>query len=346
MVKQVAEDFGVQYVLEGSVQRYENQVQVTAQLIDALKGHHLWSERYDKKFDNVFVIQDELALNVCSVLRIFISEGEKARVVRGMTGSVKAWNLYLQADEQFRLWSKESEAKARDLLQQALAIDPNYVDAWLLLSGSHLVDARFGYGNSREGSLRAAEEGINRVLALDDTNSKAYGALGAVHLWRGEYDEAIIMRKKSFTLNPNNSSNIAGLAWAMFASGEPEEALPLIQQAMRLNPIYPGWWLMILEESYRLSGRYDEAVETIQEELHRLDNYFTRTRLALYYAQTGRDEEARTEITKVLQLKPDMNLQIWENAQFFKNKSWLERDLADLRRVGLPEKAPHISKEN
>ena len=154
------------------------------------------------------------------------------------------------------------------------------------------------------------------------------------------------MREKGIAMNPNLAGNYAGLAWALFSSGRPEEALEQIRKAMRLNPTYPDWWLMILEESYRLSGRYDEAIETVKEELHRLDHYFTRTRLALYYSQTGRDKQAREEITRVLRAKPDMNLHIWENAQFFKDKSWLERDLADLRRVGLPEKAPHINKEN
>ena len=336
-VQQVAEDLGVQYVLEGSVQRSGDQVRISAQLIDALEGHHLWTERYDRQFKDVFAIQDEIALSVVSALRVLFSEGEQARVVRGGTRSVEAWELYLQADVQFRLWSKESEAKARELLQQALTIDPDYVDAWLRLASTHTVDARFGYSDSREDSLRAAEEAVARALSLDDTDSRVYSTLGGIHLWKGEHDKSIAMREKALTLNPNNSSHFAHLAWTMFASGRPEEALELIQKAMRLNPNYPDWWLMILEESYRLSGRYDEAIETIKEELRRLDQYFTRTRLALYYAQTGRDEEARAEIERVLRMKPDMNLKIWANAQFFKDTSQLERDLADLRRVGLPE---------
>ena len=200
-----------------------------------------------------------------------------------------------------------------------------------------MVDARFGYSDSREDSLRAGEEAIARALSLDDTNSDAYSSLGTIHLWKGEHDKAIAMKEKALTMNPNHSGNVATLAWAMFCSGRPEESLELIRRAMRLNPTYPDWWLMILEEAYRLSGRYDEAIETIKEELRRLDNYFTRTRLALYYAQTGRDEEARAEIERVLRAKPDMNLKIWANAQFFKDPSQLERDLADLRRVGLPE---------
>jgi adenylate cyclase len=339
-VQQVAEDLGVQYVLEGSVQRSSDQVRITAQLVDALEGHQLWSERYDRQFKDVFSIQDELALSVVSAMRVLLSEGEQARVVRGAPRSVEAWELYLQADVEFKLWSKESEAKARELLQRALALDPDYVEAWDLLAGTHLVDARFGYSDSREKSWNAAEETVARILSVDDTNSRAYGTLRAIYLQKGEHDKAIAMGEKSQSLNPNNSDNLAGLAWTMFASGRPEEALYLIRQAMRLNPIYPDWWLMILEESYRLSGRYDEAIETIREELRRLDNYFTRTRLALYYAQTGRDDKARAEIARVLELRPDMNLDIWANAQFFKDQSQLERDLSDLRRVGLPEKTP------
>ena len=348
-VQQIAEDLGVRYILEGSVHKEDDKVQVTVKLVDAVKGHYLWTERYDRQFDDVFGIQDEIALSVCSNLKVLLSEGEQARMVRGMTKSVKAFDLYLQADVHRKLWSKEGEAKARDLAKQAIAVDPNYIDAWDLLVGTHMIDARFGYGESREDSLRAAEEAINKILALDDTNSGAFSRLGTLHLWRGEHDKSITMRKKAYTLNPNDSGNIAGMAWTMFASGEPEEALVLIKEAMRLNPSFPDWWLMILQESYRLSGRYDEAIDAIHEELRRLDNYFTRTRLALYYAQTGRDEEARAEIAKVLQLRPDMNLETWEKAQFFKNKEWIERDLNDLRRVGLPEiaseKAP-TNKEN
>ena len=348
-VQQIAEDLGVRYVLEGSVHKEDDKLQISVKLVDAVEDHHLWTDRYDLKFEDVFGIQDEIALNVCSNLRVLLSEGEQARVVRGMTKSVEAFGLYIQADVQRQLWTKESEIKARDLAKQALAIDPNYIDAWSMLAGTHIVDARFGYGDSHEESLSAAENAINEILALDDTNSDAYSKLGTVHLWRGEHDQAIIAHKKAYTLNPNNSDNIARLAWALFAAGEPEEALVLIKEAMRLNPSFADWWLMILEESYRLSGRYDEAIETIHEELRRLDNYFTRTRLALYYAQTGREEEARAEIAKVLQLKPDMNLKIWENAQFFKNRDWIERDLIDLRRVGLPDKvsqATLVEKEN
>ena len=338
-VQQVAEELGVQYVLEGSIQKSEDLMRITVQFIDALEGHHLWAERYDKELEDMFDIQDQIALNVCSNLRVLLSEGEQDRLVRGMTRSFEAWDLYLQAESQRMLFTKEGETKARELLQQSLAIDPDYVDAWIMLASTHTIDARFGYSESREDSLQAAEEALNRALALDDNNSSALGQFGTLHLMRGEHDKAITARKRALAINPNNSNNIRMLAWAMFASGEPEEALVLIQQAMRLNPSYPSSWLMILQESYRLSGRYDEAIETIHEELRRHDHFFTRTRLALYYAQTGRDQEAREEITKVLQLKPNMNLQIWKKAQFFKNKDWLERDLADLKRVGLPEKA-------
>ena len=337
-VQQVAEDLGVQYVLEGSVQRSGDQLRIAAQLVDALEGHHLWTERYDRQFKDVFTIQDEIALNVCSALRVLLSEGEQARVVRGGTRSVEAWELWLQARVEYRRYSKEGQAKARELIQQALTLDPNYVDAWGLLAVTHWIDARFGYSNSREDSLRAAEEATARALALDDTNSSAYSMLGSIHLMKGEHDQAIAMGEKSLTLNPNNASNVGSLAMTMFWSGRPEEALELIRQAMRLNPNYPLWYLMVMEEAYRLTGRYDKAIETIKEELRRLDMFFTRTRLALYYAQSGRDGEARAEIARVLRAKPDMNLKIWANANFFKDPSRLERDLADLRRVGLPEK--------
>jgi adenylate cyclase len=336
-VQQVAEALGVQYVLEGSVQKSGDQLRMTAQLVDALEGHHLWTERYDREFKDVFAIQDEIALSVVSALQLLLSEGEKVRVVRGGTKSVEAWELWLQAGVEARRYSKESMAKARELVQQALTIDPDYVRAWRRLCFTLIIDARFGFSDSREESLRAAEEAIARALSLDDTDSRVYSQLGGIHLWKGEHDKAIAMGRKAISLNPNAAGNVASLAITMFFSGEPEEALELTRRAMRLNPNYPMWYLFSMEEAYRLTGRYDEAIETIKEEIRRLDHFFGRTRLALTYAQAGRDEEARAEIARVLKAKPDMTLKIWANAQFYKDPSQLERDLADLRRVGLPE---------
>ena len=339
-VQQVAEELGIQYVLEGSVQRSGDQVRVTAKLVDALEGHHLWSERYDQKFNDVFTIQDEIALNVVSALQILLKEGEKGRVVRRETTSIDAWELFLQADVEARRYTKDSLAKARELLQQALALDPNYVRAWGMLGFTHIIDWRFGYSDSREHSMQAAEAADRQALSLDDTNSRTYSGLGATYLWKGEHDQAIEMCRKAISLNPNIADNYALLGMIMFFSGKPEDTLELIRKAMRLNPNYPLWYLFPMQEAYRLMERYDEAIETINEELRRLDNFFGRTRLALTYAQSGRDAEARAEIARVLSAKPDMTLSIWANAQSYKDSSQLERDLADLRRVGLPEKPP------
>jgi adenylate cyclase len=312
-------------------------VRITAQLVDALEGHHLWAERYDRELTDVFAIQDEIALNVVSALNVVLREGEQARMVGSGPRNVKAWELHLQAQAVKSRYTKEGNTKARELWQQALALDPDYVTAWVLVGWTHWIDVRFGFSDSREDSLRAADEAVERALAVDDTEPDAYGLLGNIHLIKGEHDKAIAMGEKALALNPNDADNAAQLAMVMFFSGRPEEALELIRRAMRLDPNYPNWFLMPMEEAYRLTGRYEEAIETAKEYLRRLDHFFTRTRLALYYAQSGRDEEARAEIERVLQAKPDMNLRYWANAQFFKDPAQTEHDLADLRRVGLPD---------
>ena len=167
-VQQVAEELGVQYVLEGSVQKSDDRIRVTVQFIDALEGHHLWADRFDQEPEDIFEIQDHIALEVCASLQVLIQEGEKARLVSSGTKNFRAWDLYLQAQTQFQLWTKESEAKARELLQQTVEIDPHYIDAWLLLTRTHMVDARFGYSGSREKSLQAAEKScVRQVLQFD-----------------------------------------------------------------------------------------------------------------------------------------------------------------------------------
>jgi TolB-like protein/class 3 adenylate cyclase/cytochrome c-type biogenesis protein CcmH/NrfG len=339
-LRKVAEDLGIQYLLNGSFQRAGDKVRVTARLSDALSGRHLWAERYDRVMADIFAIQDDIALNVAAALQVVLSEGEKAQIVRPPTKSLEAWNLAIEADTNSQQWTGEGKAKARALLAKAVELDPDFLGAWLSIGWTHWADIRFGWTDTPEDSLRQAEEAAERALSIDAGHPDPYSLLEGVYLIRGAHDRALAYGEKALALNPNGADNLASHAIAQYFAGAPEAAERSVKRAMRLNPGYPMWYLLPLEEAYRLSGRYDQAIETIQEELRRLDQFFTRTRLALYYAQSGRDDQARAEIARVLQAKPDMNLEYWANAQYFKDAKQNERDAADLKRVGLPERPP------
>lgn len=335
-VQNVAEELGVRYVLEGSFQREGNQVRINVQLVDALSGQHVWVERYDRTIDDIFALQDDIALNVAVALRGVLTQGETAKI-GAPTRSLEAWNLSLLAESYAQQWTKEGKSKARELWTKAVKLDPDFASAWTRIGWQHWADIRFDWTSSPESSLELAFEAAERALSIDPNSADAYSLLEGLALIEGRHDDALAYGQKSISLNTNNAGNLASHAIAQYFAGQPEAAERSVKRAMRLNPAYPFWYLLPLEEAYRLTGRYDEAIETIQEELRRLDMFFTRTRLALYYAQSGKDDLARVEIDRVLQAKPDMNLQYWANAQYFKDPAQNRRDMADLRRVGLPE---------
>lgn len=311
-------------------------MRVTAQLVDAISGQHVWAERYDRTIDDIFALQDDIALNVAVALRGVLTQGETAKI-EAPTHSLEAWNLSLLAETYAQQWTKDGKIKARELWTKAVELDPDFAFAWNMIGWQHWADVRFDWTSSPEKSLEQAYEAAQNALSIDTDDADAYSLLEALALIEGRHDDALAHGQKSISLNPGNADNWASHAIAQYFAGQPEAAERSVKRAMRLNPSYAVWYLLPLEEAYRLTGRYDEAIETIQEELRRLEMFFTRTRLALYYAQSGKDDLARAEIERVLQVKPDMNLRYWANAQYFKDPAQNQRDMADLRRVGLPE---------
>ena len=173
-VKQVAEELGVRYVLEGSVQRSGDDVRITAQLIDALTGRHIWAENYDRQLADLFDLLDEIALRVVTELEVKLTEGEWARILRRQTDSTKAYELYLLAQEHFGQATEADVIETRRLLQEALDLDPNFAAAWTLISVTHGADARFGWSGDRGKSRALAVEAAEKALAIDDTNPSAH----------------------------------------------------------------------------------------------------------------------------------------------------------------------------
>jgi len=179
-VQQVAEDLGVHYVLEGSVQISADQLRVTAQLIDALKGHHVWSETYDRKMEGLFAVQDDITLNIAVAMQVKLTEGEQARV-RHSTDNLEAWALAVRAHGLFETYRKDDNAKARELFKQAIELDPNYTYAWTYLGWTHWVDGKWHsmYYNQKESFERAAEI-AQKALSIDDKLSDVYALLSGV----------------------------------------------------------------------------------------------------------------------------------------------------------------------
>ena len=181
-VQQVAEDLGVRYVLEGSIQKSVDQLRVTAQLVDALKGHHLWSEKYDRKMVNLFSVQDDITLNIVIALQVKLTEGEQA-IIHHSTESLEVWALAVKANALLRTYSREDIASSRELFKKAVEIDPNYAYAWTRLGWTYRIDGVYNSAYyDRDKSFERASRMAEKALSIDDKSSYVHALLSALYL--------------------------------------------------------------------------------------------------------------------------------------------------------------------
>ena len=343
-VQQVAEDLGVRYVLEGSMQRSDEQLRVTAQLIDALNGHHVWSEKYDKKLDNFFSVLDQITLNIAIAMQIKLTEGEQAKI-RHATNNLEAWSLAVEAQDLFETYARENIAKARELFKKVVELDPNYAYAWSFLGWTYWIDGvYYSAYYDRKKSFESASEMAAKALGADDKSSDAHALLSAVYLSQQKYDEAVAAGEKTIDLDPNSSENHAIVAITMQNVGKFEEAIALLKQAMRLDPYYPTWYLYRLGACYRMVGRYEDSAKALEEMAKRdkesgASQPWDRIYLALAttYSMMDRLEEAREFVSKALEFNPKMNAGLWRKRFQYKDSKHTDRIIDSLRRAGLPE---------
>ena len=340
-VQQVAEDLGVRYVLEGSVQRSGDNVRVTAQLSDALTGHHMWAEKYDRKIGEIFALQDDITERVATALEVKLTEGEQAQIRRGKTDNPKAYEYFLSGLEIGRRFTKEDNAQARKLFEKAVALDPNYAHAWQEIGRMHYRDARFGWTDTPDQSLALAEELAQKTLAINDADAFAYGTLSVVYMAIRQHDKAIAYGEKALALAPNFADLHAAIALPFLYSGRPAEAVELVKKAMRLSPYYPGWYLPILGHAYRLTGQYKEAIDALESWRDRANprSELPYVMLAFTYVEAGRGEDAHKAVSELLKRKPKASIEGYARSKFFayKDPAEVKRVLDSLRRAGLPE---------
>jgi adenylate cyclase len=339
-VQDVSRELGVQYVLEGSVRKADDRVRVTAQLIDASTGGHLWSERYDRPLREIFTLQDEIVQKIVTTLKLQLSLWEQGVLVRKTTDNLEAYDFFLRGVESFvRAYyerKKEANAQARQMYEKALDLDPKYAGAYTGLGQTYFLDWFYLWNTDRAQSLERAFELGQRAVALDDSLPLPHQVLSEAYLWKKQYDQAIAAAERAIALDPNNADGYANLGSILVNAGRPEETVSLIEKAMRLNPRYPPWYLVNLGSAYRETGRYEEALAPLKKVLTLNPNFGpAHLNLAACYAELGRLEEARAEGAEVLRVNPNASLEVWRQTIPYKNPADLERFLAALRKAGL-----------
>jgi TolB-like protein/Tfp pilus assembly protein PilF len=337
-VQQVSRELGVKYVLEGSVRKAGDKVRVTAQLVDAKTGNHLWAERYDRELKDIFALQDEITMKIITALQVELTEGEQARLLAKGTDNLEAYLKLLQGREHVYRQNKEDNALAKQLLQEAIALDPEYPKPYAFLSTTHMLDMWLGSSKSPRESLAQAIELAEKAIVLDDSYATAHGLLGNLYIMTRQYDKGIAECERGVALDPNSAGALGWLGRSLYWADRPEEAIPVLEKAIRLNPITPGWYLYSLAMAFRDMGRYEEAISACKKVLHREPkNVIARLVLAATYSLSGREEEARAETAEILRIDPNYSLDRLAKTRSHKNQANTNSFIDALRKAGLPE---------
>ena len=271
-VQDVSREMGVRYVLEGSVRKADNEVRITAQLIDATTGEQLWSERFDRPFKDIFALQDEIVQKIVTTLRLQLTLQERGWIVRKRTENLEAYDAFLRGMEANSRFTKESNVQARQMFEKAVALDSQYAEAYRWLSATYWLEWNVRWSADPQ-TLERALALTQQALALDDSLPGAHSSLSFAYGQQQQFDQAVAEGERAIALDPNNADSYAFQANVLSWAGRPKEALRAVGQAMRLNPRYPPWYLFELGLAYRWTGQYAQAIATLKESISRNPNF-------------------------------------------------------------------------
>jgi adenylate cyclase len=338
-IQKVAEDLGVQYVLKGGVQKSDDRMRITVQLIDAISGSYIWSERYDRQLKDIFALQDEITINVMNNMVAELTEGEQTRrwTESGVT-NLKALEKHYQAQGFFCLHTKENYEKAQPLFEEAIELDPNFVWPYVYLGYLHSASSRWSKSPAK--SLQTAYNLAQSAIEIDEAHDGPHSLLASIYRKKRQHDKALAEAKKAIELNPNSSDSYMMLSFTLGEMGRWEESVLYGEKSLRLSPFPGAMPFMALGRAYFMTGQYDKSIETFKKALKVSPKFlYGYIYLAACYSSTGRDAEAADAVKEVLRLNPKFTVESYTKSLFYKNKSDIERMAGALRKAGLPEKS-------
>jgi TolB-like protein/DNA-binding winged helix-turn-helix (wHTH) protein/Tfp pilus assembly protein PilF len=337
--RQISAELDVDYVVVGSVQRRNTAFRINVQLIEAGSERAVWGERYSGALNDVFDIQDKLTAAVIAALKVEIAPAEQTYLAARPTASVAAYDLYLRGLAEHGSRTEAQNLSARDLFEQAIALDPAFARAYTGLALTYSREAIDGWTDSPSQSLVLASELAEKAAGMDPALPQAYFVLGQVRLFQGRHAEAIAAAERAIEVDPNYADAHALLAWTLNYAGRPSKALSALERAMRLNPRPPASYLEILGEIRFVQDRYEDSASTFQRVLAVNPGYL-RARMwnAAALARARMEDMAEWEAAELIVASPDLAITRLEFAFPFKDPRALENILAALRKAGLPER--------
>jgi TolB-like protein/DNA-binding SARP family transcriptional activator len=345
-VQEIARELGVAYIVEGSVRRADDQVRITAQLIDGASGNHLWAERYDRDMRGIFALQDEVARAVASTVSGRVEAAGRDRAVRLSTSALQAYDLILRAKALMSRYTRANSAPALACAERAVELDPTSARARAHAAWCHFYNYMAWWTADRTSSFAKAYELAQQAVVLDGTDSFARCILGLIHLMRREYGEARSELEQSIDLNRNDPEARHYYADFLTATGQPDAAIEQIDLGKRLNPFDTRWVPWIRGVACFTAHRYDEAIESLRQARDPINE--ARGWLAASYAQAGRLQEGRATLEEFLRVAetdmaifPGRKLKDWEpywhGALEYRDQKDFDHLFDALRKAGLEE---------
>jgi len=335
-LQEVGRELGVRYVIEGSVQLSENRMRITVQLVDTDRGIHLWADRFDRPMEEIFALQDEIALEIMKALQVKLTKGEQIRNRFEGTSDLKVFTHLLKSLDYIHRANIESSALSRKEAQAAISLDPENSGAYALLGMTYIQGLYFGSCDPVILCFGRATEAVRKALSLDKNNSDAAILASQIYLMRKEHDRAIAEAMRAVSLNPNSAEAYAVLGFTLYLSGRPEEGMEFVKKALRLNPVCHSIYLQFLGHTYRATGQYEEAVQAYQQSIKcQPDHIFSYVGLAATYSLMGDQLKAHQTGEEVLRVDPGFTLKKLSKILSFKDKSAEGRYIQALRDAGL-----------
>jgi adenylate cyclase len=330
---EIGRQLGVSYVLEGSVRRSGDRIRITAQLVEAANGAHVWADRYDRKLTEIFEVQDEVATTIVSTLVGRIEEAKFQQSLRKPTVSLAAYDFLLRGIVRFRGYEEDANRQACALFEKAIECDGRYALAHAYLALARL--ALHGYGAAPTDVKGASCAMARRSVDLDPQEGGCHRILGHVLLYVREYDVAEHHAKRAVELNPNDADGTIAMGYLLVQRGHAADGLAWIEKAMRLNPFHPPWYHAQHAAALYSLGRFLEAAQAIKR---MPDEGRWSSRLAACYGQLGRDPEAKAEVAAILKAKPNYSISAFMDQVVLMERPE-DRELfrEGLIKAGLPE---------
>jgi adenylate cyclase len=342
-IKQVSEELGVRYVMEGSVQRSGDRIRINAQLIDALTGRHMWAEQYDRELKDIFALEDEITMSILTATEVKLTRGEEVlsankyyeKYYKGK--GKQALDCYLKSLEMRRYfygYNVEDTRMARRIAEEALAMCPDpAVYGWL--SAINQMEYWLGIGKSPRESIEKGIEWAQKALAMDDSLAGMHGLLSHFYSLERQYEGAIAEGERAVALDPGGANSHMFYGMSLHNAGRSEEAIPELQKAIRLNPLGTTGQFTQLGHACRETGRFEEAVLAYRKAIQLSpNNLFAHLSLAATYSVMGREQEARAEAAEVLRISPKFSVDSYAKRMPLE-QSAVDKFADALRKAGL-----------